>query len=274
MEKQKSSLQSLWGNKMNTNKIDLGKLGFVELIDFMGSDKDILQAARVSTGSNPSKGDAQDEGLIRYLYKNKHSSPFEMCEFKFHIKMPIFVFRQMVRHRTFSFNEYSLRYSEPINEFYLPNELEWRLQGEKNHQGSGEPILAENGASLTHLSRSSMMKDKENYETLIRQGVSREQARILLPLAQMTEVYAKVDLRNLFYFLSLRQHSHAQKEIRDFADAMLLLIKNTNKFPWSIKIFEEMRIVEEAISEAISGKVDLKDFAEYITNYRLIRDKE
>jgi len=260
---------------MEKTRIDLGNLGFVELIDYMGSDQDILQAARVSTGSNPSKGDAQDEGLIRYLYKNKHSSPFEMCEFKFHIKMPIFVFRQMVRHRTFSFNEYSLRYSEPINECYTPNGDEWRLQGEKNHQGSGELIPSKPDGNWNTLETKVSIEDSNNnYNWLIGRGVSREQARIVLPLAQMTEVYAKVDLRNLLHFLSLRLHSHAQKEIRDFAEAMLKLVKDTNKFNWALRIFEEMRVVEDAITEAISGKADLYDFAEYIRKYRLTKDKE
>lgn len=225
--------------------------GFVELIDYMGSDKHILQAARVSTGGVGSKGDKEDRGLIRYLYRNKHGTPFEQNCFTFHTKMPIFVARQFMRHRIgFSFNEYSARYSEVVDDFYLPETF--RVQGKKNHQGSGDDINDIND----ELNRLLLIQYEEEmnlsfdaYKWAISENVAREQARIVIPVSSYTEIYFTTNLRALFNMLTLRLHSHSQQEIKDFSEAILTILKSLPEFKWSMEIFEEDIKIDWKIQE-------------------------
>jgi len=195
--------------------------GFVRLVDSMGGDDAIVQAARVSYGQGTSKV-SQDRGLIRYLMRHRHTTPFEMVEFKFHCKMPIFVARQWVRHRTANINEYSLRYSEARDEFYYPEPENIQFQSALNKQGrSGEVPFKENSERSFTL-----------YQELNKAGVARELARSLLPVNIYTEWYWKNDLHNLLHFIGLRSDSHAQYEIRVFSDAMAHYVKEKAPFAW------------------------------------------
>lgn len=199
--------------------------GFVRLIDYMGSDESIVQAARVSYGQGTKKV-SQDRGLIRYLLRNRHTTPFEMVELKFHVKLPIFVARQWIRHRTANVNEYSGRYSVMKEEFYLPDESDIHFQAATNKQGRSELEVPQEvkRAFIDFLTNTS----KQSYDTyleLIDQGLARELARIGLPLSLYTEWYWKIDLHNLFHFLKLRMDPHAQKEIRAYADKMAEMAK-------------------------------------------------
>lgn len=203
--------------------------GFVRLVDYMGSDEAVVEAARVSY----QKGTTQKrEGaaLIRYLMRHRHMTPFEMCEFKFHAKMPIFVARQWVRHRTASINEVSARYSEMEDCFHIP---ELRLQGSGNKQVADGPLAEGEEPNIKeHCSKSYLL-----YQELLSRGVGREIARCVLPVSFYTEWYWKVDLRNLFGFILLRSDPHAQKEIRCYSDAMLELIRPI--VPTCVDAFEE-----------------------------------
>ena len=205
--------------------------GLVALIDVMPrlapvgktADAAIVQAARVSYGAG-TKHVNEDRGLIRYLVRHRHSTPLEMVEFKFHHVMPIFVARQWIRHRTASVNEYSARYSVVPDRFYRPTADNVRQQGTANRQGGEEPIAAATAEQfLAYLDRAS--DQYAEYERLIAAGVSRELARIALPVSAYTEWYWKCDLHNTLRFLSLRMDAHAQREIRDYATAMYELIR-------------------------------------------------
>lgn len=250
-------------------KISILDHGFVEMVDFMGSDYRILQSARVSTGGSSQKGDPQDRGLIRYLYCNKHMSPFEQCVFTFHVKMPILVARQWMRHRTFSFNEFSMRYSEATKDYYVPEEF--RKQGIKNHQGSGEPFDKDMNLMLSDVYNDVMENCNSAYSGFIDDGVSREIARGIIPVAQYTEMYMTVDLRNLLGFLCLRLHDHAQMEIRVYAEAILQILKNLDEFKWTMEIFEEMNKVDYAILDVagIARKEEngLEKLAQYLADF-------
>lgn len=218
--------------------------GFVELVDIMGSDKDILETARVSTGSNPSKGDEADRGLIRYLYRNSHLSPFQFAEIKFKIHAPIFVLRQWMRHDQ-DYNESSARYVElPEAQFYFPDE--WRKQGVTNHQGSSDEVVIDKSI-LNHSYGELLEFAKDNYSFAIENGVAKELARINYPVSMYSTLYAKTNLRNWFHFLELRLTDHAQKEIRVYAEAILQLLKDSGKFKWSIEIFEEEYRLQQII---------------------------
>ena len=195
-------------------------LGFIDLLDSMGDDNRIVTAARVSY-LEVSKGKDADAKLIKYLLKNKHTSPFEQVEFQFLVKCPIFVARQWMRHRTWSYNEVSRRYTSEEIEFHIPSEL--RMQSHDNKQMSKGVIenpngLIENIKRLTDLCYST-------YDFLLDYGVCREQARMILPANMYTSFYAKTDLHNLFHFLTLRNHPHAQEEIRLYAQAIESLIE-------------------------------------------------
>jgi len=229
--------------------------GEVELIDRMGDDYRILQAARVSTGGEAKKGDKEDRGLIRYLYKNQHLSPFEQVQFTFRVKCPIFVARQWFRHRAFSYNEYSGRYSKMIDDLYLPDNF--RIQGIKNHQGSGEPVSDIVNHMFMEKFKESYSSSLDLYEDSLQAGISRELARITLPVSNYTEFYFTGDLRNLFHFLELRLHSHSQLEIRVFAEAIMEILKNIPDLKWSVEIFEEMRDINYLILECIDKDKDL-----------------
>ena len=210
------------------------QLGFVKLLDVMGDDEEVENSARISYGEGTRKVN-QTRNLIRYLMRHKHTSPFEMCEVKFHLKLPIFIMRQLVRHRTANLNEYSGRYSVMSNEFYLPEGDYLAKQSTTNNQGRGEPLDSQgllqfefnriyDGASMA-------------YQVLLEHELSREVARALLPVANYTECIRKIDLHNFFHFVKLRSDSHAQREIKDYADAMYELVKPN--FPLCCEAFED-----------------------------------
>lgn len=218
--------------------------GFVRLVDSMGDDAAIVQAARVSYGAG-TKTRNDDNGLIRYLMRNRHTTPFEMVEFKFHMRMPIFVARQWIRHRTASVNEYSGRYSEMPALFYVPEADRITKQSTVNKQGSDDEII-ENAADVAAALGSEQAGDYENYQANLRTGMSRELARINLPLSTYTEWYWKIDLHNLLHFLKLRLDSHAQYEIRVFAQAMADLIKPIVPMAWDA--FEDYQLLSLNLS--------------------------
>jgi thymidylate synthase (FAD) len=213
-------------------RIDCLDKGFVRLIDVMGDDAAIVQAARVSYGSGTKKV-LEDRGLIRYLLRHAHTTPFEMVEFKFHVKLPIFVARQWIRHRTANVNEYSGRYSEMKDEFYTPNPNDIRPQSVLNKQGRSEETLPNGMADQAANAFKSGQDDAyAQYQEFLEQGIAREIARINLPVSNYTEWYWKIDLHNLFHFLRLRIDAHAQYEIRVFAEAIAELVKPFVPHAW------------------------------------------
>ena len=205
--------------------------GFVRLVDSMGGDDAIVQAARVSYGQGTSKV-SQDRGLIRYLMRHRHTTPFEMVEFKFHCKMPIFVARQWVRHRTANINEYSLRYSEARDEFYYPEPENIQFQSSLNKQGRSGEVPPELKQKVLDYFKENSERSFALYQELNKAGVARELARSLLPVNIYTEWYWKNDLHNLLHFIGLRSDSHAQYEIRVFSDAMAHYVKEKAPFAW------------------------------------------
>ena len=210
--------------------------GFVRVIDYMGDDAAIVQAARVSYGRG-TKRVSEDAGLIRYLIRHRHSTPFEMCEIKFHVKLPIFVARQWIRHRTANVNEYSARYSILDREFYIPKPEQLAAQSASNRQGRGDVLEGAEAAHVLDLLREDAMRNYDHYAEMLnedadgapvdpeRQGLARELARMNLSLNFYTQWYWKTDLHNLLHFLSLRADAHAQYEIRVYADAMIEMLK-------------------------------------------------
>ncbi len=205
--------------------------GFVRLVDSMGGDDAIVQAARVSYGQGTSKV-SQDRGLIRYLMRHRHTTPFEMVEFKFHCKMPIFVARQWVRHRTANINEYSLRYSEARDEFYMPDPEHIQFQSALNKQGRMGEVPIELKQKVLDSFKEISERSFAIYSELNEAGVARELARSILPVNLYTEWYWKNDLHNLLHFVGLRSDSHAQYEIRVFSDAMAESVKAVAPFAW------------------------------------------
>jgi len=193
--------------------------GFVCLVDVMGDDGSVVQAARVSYGEG-TKRVSDDRTLIRYLLRHRHTTPFEMAEVKFLVRVPMDCWRQWIRHRTANINEYSTRYSLAIDAAQSTPADEWRTQAESNRQGSGAPLSPELGAKLTEQETALHQQMKDVYLERIESGVAREQARKDLPLATYTEAYWKIDLHNLLHFLALRMDSHAQLEIRNYATAI------------------------------------------------------
>jgi thymidylate synthase (FAD) len=205
--------------------------GFVRVIDYMGDDGAIVQAARVSYGRG-TKAANEDRGLIRYLMRHRHSTPFEMCEIKYHVKLPIFVARQWIRHRTANVNEYSARYSILDREFYIPAPAQLAAQSAVNRQGRGDVLEGAEAEEVLRLLREDATRNHDHYLHMLnegedgapldasRRGLARELARMNLTLNAYTQWYWKTDLHNLFGFLSLRADSHAQYEIRAYAEAM------------------------------------------------------
>ncbi len=191
--------------------------GFIRIIDYMGSDEALVQAARVSYGKGTKKV-LEDRGLIRYLMRNRHTSPFEMCEIKLHVRVPMDIWRQWIRHRTASVNEYSTRYSIAIDASHRTEPDQWRQQAVNNRQGSEGYFDQEIGLNLSEQEKSLQNQYRSVYNERVNLGVAREQARKDLPLSTYTEAYWKIDLHNLLHFLSLRMDSHAQLEIREYAD--------------------------------------------------------
>ena len=210
--------------------------GFIRVVDYMGDDTSIVQAARVSYGKGTKKV-STDSGLIKYLMRHWHSTPFEMCEIKYHVKLPIFIARQWIRHRTANVNEYSARYSILDKEFYLPAPENLAAQSQINRQGRGEILEGEQAKKVLELLKSDAEQTYSNYEMMLNErydgsviddkevGLARELARMNLTLNTYTQWYWKTDLLNLMNFLRLRADHHAQFEIRAYADAMLDTVK-------------------------------------------------
>jgi thymidylate synthase (FAD) len=210
--------------------------GFIRVIDYMGDDTSIVQSARVSYGKGTKKV-STDEGLIRYLMRHWHSTPFEMCEIKYHVKLPIFIARQWIRHRTANVNEYSARYSILDKEFYIPAKEQLSAQATNNRQGRGDLITGQQADEVLKILKDDAVRTYENYEKMLNErfdgtiidekksGLARELARMNLTLNSYTQWYWKTDLLNLMNFLFLRADSHAQYEIRVYAEKMLDTVK-------------------------------------------------
>jgi len=239
--------------------------GFVRVIDYMGDDTSIVQAARVSYGKG-TKQVSTDSGLIKYLMRHWHSTPFEMCEIKYHIKLPIFIARQWIRHRTANVNEYSARYSILDKEFYLPNQENLAAQSKNNRQGRGEILTGDQAKEVLNLLKNDAERTYDNYETMLNErydgsvidekksGLARELARMNLTLNTYTQWYWKTDLLNLMNFLRLRADSHAQYEIRAYADVMLDTLKKW--VPITFEAFMDYRVGGTEVSS--KGKRVLK----------------
>ena len=225
--------------------------GFIRVVDYMGNDTSIVQAARVSYGKGTKKVNT-DSGLIKYLMRHWHSTPFEMCEIKYHIKLPIFIARQWIRHRTANVNEYSARYSILDKEFYLPNSENLAAQSQSNRQGRGDILEGDQAKKVLDLLKNDAERTYGNYEEMLNErydgsvinekgvGLARELARMNLTLNTYTQWYWKTDLLNLMNFLRLRADHHAQYEIRAYADAMLDTLKKW--VPITFEAFMDYRV--------------------------------
>ena len=239
--------------------------GFVRVIDYMGDDTSIVQAARVSYGKGTKKVNT-DAGLIKYLMRHWHSTPFEMCEIKYHIKLPIFIARQWIRHRTANVNEYSARYSILDKEFYLPSKENLAAQSTNNRQGRGKVITGEQAKEVLDLLKGDAERTYDNYEKMLNErydgsiidkkksGLARELARMNLTLNTYTQWYWKTDLLNLMNFLRLRADHHAQYEIRAYADIMLDTLKRW--VPITYEAFMDYRVGGTEVSS--KGKAVIK----------------
>ena len=239
--------------------------GFIRVIDYMGDDTSIVQAARVSYGKGTKKV-STDSGLIKYLMRHWHSTPFEMCEIKYHIKLPIFIARQWIRHRTANVNEYSARYSILDKEFYLPSKENLAAQSSTNRQGRGEILEGDQAENVLKLLKNDAEQTYRNYETMLNEkydgskidessnGLARELARMNLTLNTYTQWYWKTDLLNLMNFLRLRADHHAQYEIRAYADKMLDTLKKW--VPITYEAFMDYRVGGTEISA--KGKIILQ----------------
>jgi len=251
--------------------------GFIRVIDYMGDDTSIVQAARVSYGKGTKKV-STDSGLIKYLMRHWHSTPFEMCEIKYHIKLPIFIARQWIRHRTANVNEYSARYSILDKEFYLPSPKHLAAQSKNNRQGRGDVLEGQQAKKVLDLLKNDAEQTYNNYETMLNEkydgtvidentnGLARELARMNLTLNTYTQWYWKTDLLNLMNFLRLRADHHAQYEIRTYADAMLETVKKW--VPITYEAFMDYRVGgtevsskgKKIIQKLIKGeKVNIED---------------
>ena len=225
--------------------------GFIRVVDYMGDDSSVVQAARVSYGKGTKKV-STDSGLIKYLMRHWHSTPFEMCEIKYHVKLPIFIARQWIRHRTANVNEYSARYSILDKEFYLPDNEHLAAQSQINRQGRGDVLEGDQAKQVLDLIKNDAEQTYKNYETMLNErydgsvidegkvGLARELARMNLTLNTYTQWYWKTDLLNLLNFLSLRADSHAQYEIRAYADVMVDTLKKW--VPITFDAFMDYRI--------------------------------
>lgn len=242
--------------------------GFIRVVDYMGDDFAITQAARVSYGAG-TKTVNSDKSLINYLLSNKHTSPFEMCEIKFHVKMPIFVARQWLRHRMASVNEYSARYSEIKDEFYVPDLNRLKLQSQSNKQCSDDQTLSsEDGTNFINMSIDHNEYFLEYYKLFNEKGLARELNRINAPVSNYTEFYWKIDLHNLLHFIKLRIHPHAQEEIREYAEVLLDIVKEW--CPMVHEAFVNYSLNEVKFSsvefEALLKSIDKDSFMSEINN--------
>ena len=227
--------------------------GFVCLVDCMGDDGSVVQAARVSYGAGTKKP-SDDRTLIRYLMRHRHSTPFEMAELKFLVRVPMDCWRQWIRHRTANVNEYSTRYSVAIDSLQQTEPDQWRLQSASNRQGSGEFLPVEEGTKLTESERAFQQAAAKLYADRLEIGVAREQARKDLPLCSYTEAYWKIDLHNLLHFLALRMDSHAQWEIREYAATIGRQIVQP-LFPMVWEAFEDYRLHGTGLSKPEQGVI-------------------
>ena len=234
--------------------------GFVRLVDYLGSDQRIVQSARVSYGEG-TKTYRQDKGLINYLMRNDHTSPFEQVVFTFHVKMPIFVARQWVRHRTARMNEISGRYSVMKDECYIPDRSVIAFQSEDNKQGRmSDPVDDETAKKVIDILKGAQERDFADYHELLDMGIARELSRVNLPLSLYTEFYWQMDLHNLFHFLQLRLDGHAQYEIREYANVMFEIVKTV--CPIAAEAFENHKLngvslsgkEKEAVRKILSGE--------------------
>tara|TARA_B100000029_G_C17489125_1_gene928439 strand:- start:377 stop:1324 length:948 start_codon:yes stop_codon:yes gene_type:complete len=231
--------------------------GFVRVVDYMGDDTSIVQSARVSYGKGTKKV-STDSGLIKYLMRHRHSTPFEMCEIKYHVKLPIFIARQWIRHRTANVNEYSARYSVLDKEFYIPSKENLAAQSINNRQGRGSLINGSQADEILNLLKEDAERNYKNYEKMLnekydgstidesKQGLARELARMNLTLNAYTQWYWKTDLLNLLNFLSLRADSHAQYEIRAYANVMIDTLKKW--VPITYEAFMDYRVGATEVS--------------------------
>jgi thymidylate synthase (FAD) len=238
--------------------------GFVRVIDYMGDDNAVVQAARVSYGKGTKKV-SEDKGLIHYLMRHRHSTPFEMCEIKFHVKLPIFVARQWIRHRTANVNEYSARYSILDREFYIPAPEQLAAQSVANRQGRGDVLTGAEAARVLDILKqdstsaydhyAEMLNESEAGETIDaeKQGLARELARMNLSLNFYTQWYWKIDLYNFMHFLSLRADPHAQYEIRVYAEAMLDVLRKW--VPLTADAFDQHRLHATTLSKNALGAI-------------------
>ena len=276
-KEQQQEIESLKGQKNVTKRVvapELEKIlfdaipvldhGFIRVIDYMGDDTSIVQAARVSYGKG-TKQVSTDSGLIKYLMRHWHSTPFEMCEIKYHVKLPIFIARQWIRHRTANVNEYSARYSILDKEFYLPSNENLAAQSKNNRQGRGDVISGDHAKEVLNLLKSDAERTYENYEKMLNQkydgskidenktGLARELARMNLTLNTYTQWYWKTDLLNLMNFLRLRVDHHAQYEIRAYADVMLDSLKRW--VPITFDAFMDYRVGGTEVSSKGKGVI-------------------
>ena len=232
------------------NAIPVLDHGFIRVVDYMGDDTAICQAACVSYGKG-TKSVQNDEGLIRYLMRHWHSTPFEMCEVKLHVKLPVFVARQWIRHRTANVNEYSARYSILDREFYIPAPEHIAAQSVVNNQGRGEALTGAEAARVLDILKTDSERSYDNYQAMIsddgQRGLARELARMNLPTNIYTQWYWKVDLHNLLHFLRLRADAHAQYEIRVYADAICSVVADW--VPFAYAAFEDYRLGGATLSE-------------------------
>jgi len=228
--------------------------GYVILVDYMGGDESIVQAARVSYGKGTKKL-SDDRGLIRYLMRHDHTTPFEMVELKFHCKMPIFVAREWIRHRTANVNEYSLRYSEPEGDFYIPDASQIGYQSKDNKQGrSLENVPDELKEKVQRYMKEISQEAFKKYQELNQAGIARELARALLPVNLYTRWYWKIDLHNLFHFLRLRIDPRAQYEIRVYAEMMAEITKKVA--PLAYEAFEDYKLSSMTLSKLEIAALD------------------
>ncbi len=265
--------------------------GFVRVVDYMGDDAAVVQAARVSYGKG-TKRVSEDAGLINYLMRHRHTTPFEMCEIKYHVKLPIFVARQWIRHRTANVNEYSARYSILDNEFYIPKAEQLGAQSTSNRQGRADALTGKDAARVLQILREDSQMTYDHYAEMLnetdkgevvdpeRTGLARELARMNLTVNFYTQWYWKVDLHNLLHFLSLRADPHAQYEIRVYADAMLETVKRW--VPLVCDAFLQYRMggvhlsekALQAVKRMLNGeKVDQKESGLSLREWREVMDK-
>lgn len=243
--------------------------GFIRVIDYMGDEAAIVQAARVSYGQG-TKAVSEDHGLLRYLMRHWHTTPFEMCEIKLHVKLPIFVARQWIRHRTANVNEYSARYSILDREFYIPKAEDIKPQAVDNKQGRAGEFSREDALDMQRIMQQSAESSFDDYDVLVKDdggvpGVARELSRIVLPTSTYTQWYWKVDLHNLLHFLSLRANPHAQKEIRVYAEAICKIVEAWMPNVW--EAFVDYRLEAHTFSKqemAVLRKMVQPEFGGFV----------